>query len=488
MIDAEKTKEHLLAELSEMRQRISGLEMLEAQHARVEKELRENSEYAKGLFTASHIPLIIMDAETGVYVDCNEAAVKIYGYANREEVIGKTPVDVSAPAQYDGADSATEARRHIEAACRKGSSVFEWRHQRANGEIWDADVHLMFLENRGRPLIQFKLQDITERKKVEKAIIESEETLRSFFDAISEPLLLTDPQGMILMANKTMAHRLGKSVSELTGLCQYDFFPPGVARNRKEHYDRVVLTGEPVHFEDERDGRTFEISAYPVFDEQRAVSKISIYVKDITERKRMEGDLREAEKKFRDLSDKSVVGVYVLQDGVFKYANEKLAGMLGYTTEELTGRMGPLDVVAPEDWPLLEENIRRRMAGEIKSLNYEFRVITKDKELRHVEVYSSLSAYDGKDAIVGTFLDITDRKRAQEEREKLILELRKALLQVKTLSGLLPICASCKKIRNDEGYWEQMEMYIRNHSEAEFSHGYCPECAAKLLAEIKQKK
>ena len=322
----------------------------------------------------------------------------------------------------------------------------------------------------------------------EKAIGDREETLRSFFDAISEPLLLSDPQGMILMANKTMARRLGKSVSELVGLCQYDFFPADVAHNRKIHYDRVVLTGEPVHFEDERDGRTFEVSAYPVFDEQRTVSKISIYVRDITERKRMEQDLRDAEKKFRDLAEKSIVGVYVYQDGIFKYINEKLAEILGYTAEELTGRMGPFEVAVPEDWPLLEESIRRRMSGEAKSANYEFRIITKNKEQRNVEVYSSLSTYEGKDAIIGTFLDITERAKAQEEREKLILELKEALAQVKTLSGLLPICASCKKIRNDQGYWEQMEMYIRNHSEAEFSHGYCPECAAKVLSELKQKK
>ncbi len=488
MIDADKSKEQLIVELAQARQRVSELERSEGQHALVEKGLRESYEYAKGLFTASHIPLIIMDAETGVYMDCNEAAVKIYGYANREEVLGKTPLDVSAPTQYDGSDSTAEVKKHNEAARREGSHVFEWRHQRANGEIWDADVHLMFLENRGHPLLQFQLQDITERKKVEKAVAESEETLRSFFDAISEPLLLTDPRGTILMANETMARRLGKNVNELIGLCQYDFFPPDVAQNRKKYYDRVFLTGEPVHFEDQRDNRTFEISAYPVFDEQRAVSKISIYVRDITERKRMEEDLRQTEKKFRDLAEKSVVGVYVLQDGLFKYVNEKHAEILGYTTEELTGGMGPLDVVYPEDWPLLEENVRRRLSGEVKALTYEFRIIRKDKELRNVEAHTSLSTYEGKDAILGTILDITERKQAQEDRERLILELKNALAQVKTLSGLLPICASCKKIRNDQGYWEQMEMYIRNHSEAEFSHGYCPECAAKLLSELKQKK
>lgn len=88
---------------------------------------------------------------------------------------------------------------------------------------------------------------------------------------------------------------------------------------------------------------------------------------------------------------------------------------------------------------------------------------------------------------VVTFLSIR-RKQAEEERERLIIELKEALSKVKLLSGLLPICASCKKIRNDNGCWEQMEMYVRDHSEAEFSHGICPECAEKMYPEYYKKK
>jgi PleD family two-component response regulator len=83
--------------------------------------------------------------------------------------------------------------------------------------------------------------------------------------------------------------------------------------------------------------------------------------------------------------------------------------------------------------------------------------------------------------------EIAWRKKAEEEREKLIRELRQALAEVKTLSGLLPICASCKKIRDDKGYWNQIEVYIRDHSEAEFSHGLCPDCAKKLYDEYLKK-
>jgi GAF domain-containing protein len=73
-----------------------------------------------------------------------------------------------------------------------------------------------------------------------------------------------------------------------------------------------------------------------------------------------------------------------------------------------------------------------------------------------------------------------ERKKAETEREKVIEELQKALSKIKTLSGFLPICSACKKIRDDQGYWQQIESYIRDHSEAEFSHGICPDCAKKL--------
>ena len=74
-------------------------------------------------------------------------------------------------------------------------------------------------------------------------------------------------------------------------------------------------------------------------------------------------------------------------------------------------------------------------------------------------------------------------KQTDEEKSKIIKELQTALERVKTLSGMLPICASCKKIRDDQGYWNQIESYIEKHSEAEFSHGICPECASKLYPE-----
>ncbi len=89
-------------------------------------------------------------------------------------------------------------------------------------------------------------------------------------------------------------------------------------------------------------------------------------------------------------------------------------------------------------------------------------------------------------ALVGVFWGKI--KQADKEKSVVIAELQKALKKVKTLSGFLPICASCKKIRDDKGYWNQIEAYISEHSEAEFSHGICPECAQKLYPEIYNEK
>ena len=76
--------------------------------------------------------------------------------------------------------------------------------------------------------------------------------------------------------------------------------------------------------------------------------------------------------------------------------------------------------------------------------------------------------------------DITQKKRLEKEREQLITNLKQALEQVKLLSGLVPICSSCKNIRDDAGFWQRVEVYIEAHSEAEFTHGICPDCIQRL--------
>jgi hypothetical protein len=90
--------------------------------------------------------------------------------------------------------------------------------------------------------------------------------------------------------------------------------------------------------------------------------------------------------------------------------------------------------------------------------------------------------------IVEDFKDISRIKQVEMERERTIAELQRAMAEVKVLSGLLPVCVSCKKIRDDNGYWNQIEAYVREHSEADFTHSICPECTKKLYPDLLNKE
>jgi PAS domain S-box-containing protein len=117
------------------------------------------------IFDSLPLPIVIMDANTHRFIDGNSAALKIYGFSALQDLAGKTPIDVSAPFQYDGSASTDKAEFYIKQALEKGEAVFEWLHQRDDGERWDAEVHLLkfFLEDKA--YLQFSLVDISERKR-----------------------------------------------------------------------------------------------------------------------------------------------------------------------------------------------------------------------------------------------------------------------------------------------------------------------------------
>jgi PAS domain S-box-containing protein len=123
---------------------------------------------------------------------------------------------------------------------------------------------------------------------------------------------------------------------------------------------------------------------------------------------------QQSETKFRSLVEQSLVGVYVLQDGGFTYANPRMAAIYGYTVEELTSPAFNLrQTVADEDWPIVEDQIKRRMSGEITSAHYKLRAVRKDGSVINVEVMGSRAQYNGQPAILGTAMDITERTVAE---------------------------------------------------------------------------
>jgi PAS domain S-box-containing protein len=162
-------------------------------------------------------------------------------------------------------------------------------------------------------------------------------------------------------------------------------------------------------------------------------------------------------------------------------ANDRAVESYGYPYEELLQLDASL-LRPPETKSSL--GATKKEVEEKKSLVFETIHQRKDGTTFPVEVSVRIIEVEGKRFHQSIIRDITERKQAEEERGKLVHDLQEALSRVKSLSGLLPICASCKKIRDDKGYWNQIESYIHDHSEADFSHSICPECARKLYPEL----
>jgi PAS domain S-box-containing protein len=131
------------------------------------------------------------------------------------------------------------------------------------------------------------------------------------------------------------------------------------------------------------------------------------------ERRRVQKALSNPETQFRKITEQSIVGVYLIQDDLFRYVNPKMAEIFGYEVHELVDTRGPQDVAASDDWPRVSENLRKRISGEAESLNYSFKGIKSSGEIVHIEVYGSRTDYQGRPAVIGTILDITHRVEAE---------------------------------------------------------------------------
>jgi len=169
--------------------------------------------------------------------------------------------------------------------------------------------------------------------------------------------------------------------------------------------------------------------------------------------------------------------MFTAPDGTILDANPAACRMFERTREEIiaAGRDGLMDSSDPRMAVLLAQ---RQQTGKTHG---ELSARRRNGTLFPVEI-SSMVFDDavGQSRTCLIIRDISERKSAEQVQERLIRELQEALAKVKSLSGLLPICASCKKIRDDVGKWQSLEVYIRNHTEADFSHGICPDCRKKL--------
>jgi PAS domain S-box-containing protein len=216
-----------------------------------------------------------------------------------------------------------------------------------------------------------------------------------------------------------MAEMLDCSEEEMIGRLFTDFMidedvPDHLQKmdNRRkgisENYERRFLR---------KDGQTVwtHVSAAPIFDAEHLFKGSFAMFTDITERKRVENILRESEERFRTLTEKSFVGVYIIQDDLFRYVNPAFAEIFGYKPEEIIDKLGPDDFITPEDRERILNIIQHRMAGKIGFPHSEFHISRKDGSIRVVEAFSSRASHQGRPAIIGTIIDISERKRSEEK-------------------------------------------------------------------------
>ncbi|HWR59388.1 MAG TPA: PAS domain S-box protein [Thermodesulfovibrionales bacterium] len=209
-------------------------------------------------------------------------------------------------------------------------------------------------------------------------------------------------------------------------------------------------------------------------------------------RREAEKALRRSEEELSSITSNIAEGIYVLNEqGRIVFMNPEAEHLLGWTMAEVNERTShDLFHCKKADGaplPLEECSMHKTIrTGERFSSRDEF-FVRKDGTVFPVSVVAAPIIEGGKaKGSVVAFQDITEFKSVQDERETLISELQDALSNIRTLSGLLPICAWCKKIRDDKGYWNKVEVYIQNHSGASFTHGICPECLKEVSPQTYQ--
>jgi PAS domain S-box-containing protein len=186
----------------------------------------------------------------------------------------------------------------------------------------------------------------------------------------------------------------------------------------------------------------------------------------------LEGDF---ERRFFDLSIDMLCVLHF--GGYFLRLNAAWESTLGFTRDELMSRPF-IEFVHPGDRErTLALNRDVRAGGQARL--FENRYFCSDGSFRWLLWNSTRD--EARQVIYGVARDITERKRAEEERERLVAELQASQSEVRTLRGFLPICSYCKSIRDDENYWHAVDAYISAHTNTRFSHGICPKCFARMV-------
>lgn len=326
------------------------------------------------------------------------------------------------------------------------------------------------------------LADMTSQKVAEQNLKRSENFLEAVFDSIQDGISILDRELNIISVNRTM-ERWYPEMLPLEGKKCFQAYHGKRETCKLCPTSRAIKSGnlEMDEIPLVRMGAevgTLELFAFPMLNKSGETEAVVEYVRDITERKRAEALLKERELLFRSLYENNYSMILLIDPdtGDIVDANPAACAFYGYPKKTFA-QMKITDLQTLSQEAVFEE--MKNAKAEDRN-HFIFQHQLSDGSVRDVEVFSGPITFGGKSLLCSIIHDISKRKKMERNKQRLIEKLQKALTEVKTLRGFIPICSSCKKIRDDQGYWNQIESYIRKHSEAEFSHGICPECARKL--------
>jgi two-component system sensor histidine kinase VicK len=318
----------------------------------------------------------------------------------------------------------------------------------------------------------------------EERLRESEERYRALIDNSLGLVCTHDLEGTLLSVNPHSAQSLGYEVLDMVGKKMADFLAPSVRPEFQEYLERIKQTGSDsgnIRMVS-RDG-SLQIWMYRniLYRGTSGESYVLGFALDVTEQTRIERELRRSELCLRALAGSAPVGIFEAdRQGHWSFVNQTWCEITGMSFEDAQGEGWANAIFADDREMVVNHWYGAANAGE--ELEMEYRCQLANREVRWVLARSvAMRSRRGRIlGYVGTVVDVTERKRLERDREHLIQFLQAALADVKALQGILPMCASCRRIRDERGHWYGLESYIQQRAQTQFTHGICPDCMKKL--------
>ncbi len=431
--DSEVRKE-LEKEVARLRERLRELEKLDSQRNLAEKALWESEERYRS-FVQDFQGIAFRGSFDWKPIFFHGAVEKITGHEPDEFTDG----DLTWSMLIDPDDlAAIEATSHDIRSTPNFSLEREYRIRRKDGHIrWVHEVIHNISDEDGVPFqVQGAIYDITERKKTEKILRESEEMYKTLVQTSPEAVTVTDIEGNITYVSPNTLELHGfDSQDELLGKNAFILIAPEEHERAAENLKNTLTEGTVrniVYTLLRKDGSRFigELNATLIRDIQGNPKGFIATLRDITKRKEEERLLQESEEKYRTLVEQSHQGLVILQGENIVFMNNTFAETLGYSVDEMLkwSQEEMFGKLHPEDRLKVSRRLRDRMQGKTVPERYELRAFRSDGEQLWIEISSSVIEYRGKPAIQATLLDITERRRAEaalresEEKFRMLAE------------------------------------------------------------------